>query len=621
MNTTRLRYWSIIALLGVFALVVLVRYATLAASKTTPASAAPVEGDRGTISDRNGRPLAMDSPLYNIALWRPETDRGAFPEEAQRLASLLGLEASDVIAKWEKGTSDFFYLKKRVQPKLARAVQEAKAEGGFSGVVVEKVAGRLYPEKRLASHLVGFVGDGNRGLYGVEGKYEKDLAPLAVGDAAARDGNSIVLSIDADLQFSLEAVARRALLETQATAVMLLAADVRTGEILAYVAMPDFDPNEYILSPQETWYDWLSVYRYEPGSVFKVFSMAAVLDLGGADMGTLFLCDGSYHRVTPLGEKISIKCLGIHGSVSIEEILALSCNSGAGEASDRVQSLDFYEKLRAFGFGSRSGAALMGENPGELRSPETWSLRSKPTIAMGQELFVTAVQMTAAASAIANGGVLQKPIVVLRLVGPDGKTVFENAPQPVRRVISAETARSILGAMEVGSSDFGTGKRAKVRDVRMAVKTGTAQIFDSEKRRYSDKDFLASTLAIFPVEDPRVALYLAIVKPKGESYYGGRIAAPVIKDAAEAVLTLTDIPRADSPEFLHSGSIRIPRVEQAQIGETMPDLRGTPKRLLVNLLGRSDIRIHIEGDGYVVRQSPAPGTTIKAGAVITLELK
>jgi len=616
-----LRFGLALGLLGLFALLVLFRYALLAGEGGKPRPSPLDSSERGLILDRSGRVLAVDSPLYNIAVWKPETDPVAFPAEAERLASLVDLPPDEVLSRWKEGSGNFFYLRKRVSPQVARAVQEAKAAGAFAGVVVERVAGRLYPEKRLASHLVGFVGDANRGLVGIESKYDEELTPKA--DEKGRlppQGDGVVLTIDANIQFALEEVARRALKDTGATAVILLAGDVATGEILAYVAMPDYDPNEFLTSPDSAWYDWASVYAYEPGSVFKVFSMASVLDLGVITDRTTFLCDGAYHLVTPSGEKITIKDLEVHGTVDITGILEYSCNSGAGQASDRAATVDFYDKLSAFGFGSRTGLTLPGESPGALRSPETWSLRSKPTIAMGQEVLVTATQMLAAAMAVGDGGILRKPLVVGSLRRPDGSTLYENQSTEVRRVISSATARAILTAMEAGAGIGGTGRRAKVDDVRMAVKTGTAQMIDRETKRYSTTDFIASTLAIFPADAPRIALYGAIIKPAGETY-GGRIAAPMIREGAEALLELTDIARGGSPVIQHPGRVSLPRLGPIEIGGTMPDLRGVPKRLLLPLLDRSDLKVRIEGNGYVVRQRPESGRALGPGAEIVLELE
>jgi cell division protein FtsI (penicillin-binding protein 3) len=616
-----IRFVAALAFLAAFALLVLARYASLAGEAPVARVAALDAAERGSIMDRGGRILAVDSPLYNIAVWKPETSQVAFPAEVERLASMIGVPAAEILERWRDGGSNFFYLRKRVMPQVARAVQDAKGQGSFAGIVVERVAGRLYPEKRLASHLVGFVGDANRGLVGIENKYDEDLLPTkTAAGAPPPKGSAVVLTIDANLQFALEAVARKAMTDTKAESVILLAGDVATGEILAYVAMPDFDPNDYLTSPESAWYDWASVYAYEPGSVFKVFSMASVLDLGAIDLRTSFVCGGAYRKVTPSGELITIKDLEDHGVVDLTGILEFSCNSGAGQAADRAATVDFYDRLSSFGFGSRTGLTLPGESPGSLRSPETWSLRSKPTIAMGQEILVTASQMLAAAMAVADGGILRKPLVVRRLLKTDGSVLYENQPTEVRRVISAESARNILAAMEAGAGVGGTGRRAKVDDIRMAVKTGTAQMIDPKTKRYSDSDFIASTLAIFPADAPRIALYGAIVKPAGETY-GGRIAAPMIRDAAEAVLELGDILRGGSARIDHPGTVSLPRLVPVEIGKTMPDLRGVPKRLLLPLLGRTDLEVRIQGDGYVARQKPAPGTPVEAGAAILLELE
>lgn len=621
MNARSFRYWSALVAVCVFTVFIAARYAYLASQKGAGAPAEAPVLERGLIYDKDGRVLAMDSPVYDIAVWRPATDPTKFPAEAQTLAAIVGIKPADVMEKWAKGSQDYFYLARRADPQVAEAIKKEKAEGAFAGVVVEKVSGRLYPEKRLASHLIGFVGDGNRGLAGIENRYDENLLP-SKPPKGATVGESLVLTIDADIQFSLEKIAAAAKESTGAEAVMLVAADALTGAVLAYVAMPDFDPNDYASSPAANWYDWPSVYHYEPGSVFKVFSMASVVDLGGAGASSTFYCDGAYRRTTSSGEKIEIKCLSNHGKVDIAAILALSCNAGAAYASDTVSSLPFYEKLVSFGFGSRTGIALPSETPGSLASPESWSGRSKPTIAMGQELFVSAMQMTQAGIAIANGGNLLKPYVVQRAIGADGGIVFEAQSLPVRRVVSAETSRMILAAMEKAASEAGTGRRARIDDVRMAVKTGTAQMIDPATKRYSEKDYIASTLAIFPADSPRVVAYLAIVKPtQGPSYYGGRIAAPVIKEAVEAILSLTALPRGATPRARAPAAVALPRIAAVEIGEVMPDLRGAPKRLLMPLLARKDITVTIKGEGYVVAQSPEPGTAVKAGTEIVLELR
>lgn len=623
MERRHLRYWIAIALLAAFSAAVVVRYAKLAAQGPSPTSRRTPEVVRGSVLDRRGRLLAVDTNLYNIAVWRPELEKDGWQSDAAELEKILGLETGSLRTTIEASRSDFLYAVKRIPASLAQTVQEVKRDRGLPGFVVEKVHGRLYPERSLASHVVGFVGNDNYGLAGIEAKYEQELAPKPTAEdtGAIVYGNQVILTLDADAQYNLERIARNALEANSAEAVMLLAMRASTGEILAYVSMPDFDPNDFLAYPEASWADRPALYAFEPGSVFKVFSMAGLMELGGIDERSVFTCDGAYERTVSPDEEIRIRCLGVHGRVTIKEILEYSCNAGAAYASDTVSTLDFYDILREFGFGLRTGLPLPGESPGSLRESKTWSLRSKPTIAMGQELLVTAVQMTAAAGALANGGVLLKPRLVSRVLAPDGSTVSEEPIQPVRRVLSPENARKILTAMEAAAGESGTGRRAAISDVRLAVKTGTAQMVDPETGRYSDKDYIASCLGIFPADAPEIVLYLAIVKPRGESTYGGRIAAPVIREAAESLITLYGLDRGSTPSLVHPGRIVLPSLGPIQAGSTMPDLIGTPKRLLLPLLSRSDLDVSLEGDGYVVSQEPPPGAALPSGTHIRLVLE
>jgi cell division protein FtsI (penicillin-binding protein 3) len=229
--------------------------------------------------------------------------------------------------------------------------------------------------------------------------------------------------------------------------------------------------------------------------------------------------------------------------------------------------------------------------------------------------------MITAASAVANGGLLLKPTAVASIKTADGEIVYRHEPQVVRRVISEETARIIMKALESVASLEGTGWRAKVSDLRMAVKTGTAQMIDPATRAYSDKDYIASTLGIFPADAPKVALYVALVKPRGASYLGGQIAAPVLKEAAEAVLNTIDLERGKTPTVVHDGAVSLPLLRRAEIGQTMPDLSGYSKRELLPLLERRDLKVMITGEGYVVSQKPLPGEAVGEGIMIQLTLK
>jgi len=617
------RYYVVITLLGLLAAVALWNYGSLALSAPSMAIGAnPVVAVRGSIYDREGRLLAVDTDLYDLSGWRPSLDMRRIGLYSELMADALGGEPSLYLERLMEEDSDFFFLARRISGEAARTLGTALAERSLPGLRFDRVAGRVYPEKDLAAHLVGFVGTENKGLAGAEAAYEKELAadPQSARGGYAY-GNSVFLTIDADLQFRLEELCGEAQSAHKAEAVVMVAMNARSGEVMAYVSLPDFNPNEFLAADRSTWLDRVAIYAYEPGSVFKVFTMGAVMTLGGIDEKSSFVCNGAYERVTNSGEQILIKCLGNHGVVNLSKILEYSCNSGAGQASDTVSALDFYAKLREFGFGERSGADLSGESPGLLRAPALWSARSKPTIAMGQEVLVTAIQMAAAATPLANGGILLRPRTLARIVDSGGAPVLNAEPIPVRRVLDERSAKAVLDAMEASVLDSGTGKRARIEDLRMSVKTGTAQMIDPLTRRYSDKDFIASTLALFPSEAPEYIVYAAIIKPMGESIYGGRIAAPLVRDAANIIADLYGTARSNAPSAIHDGRIVLPALGAAAIGERMPDLRGLPKRLLSPLLERRDIIVEIEGDGWVAEQYPLPGEPVAPGSTVRLILR
>lgn len=615
-NQIRLRL--AMALLGLMALAVLARFAYLMMLQPgTVAEVRRVPVERGKILDRNGKVLAFDVPKYDVAVSRSELDATGGEQELREVASLLGLDPAAVIQKVKNSSANFVYLARRMDSEKTATLREQVEEGKFPGIIVDEVSGRMYPEGRLASHLIGFTGEGNRGLEGIELQYERELAG-SEGDAA---GNDVSLTIDATLQYALEKLARNAWTEHQAEAVFITAIDVNTGELLAYVQMPDFDPNAFGVFTDLQRQDRLSIYTYEPGSVFKVFSMASILDMGLITPQTTFTCDGAYRKVLPSGQSIVIKCLHNHGPQNLSQILANSCNAGVGYASDRISEAELYRRLTEFGFGQKTGMGSIGESPGMIRKHEQWSGRTKPTVAIGQEIRVTALQMMNAAAAVANGGVLLKPATVKKIASPDGVVRFEHRPTALRRVISADTSRAILTAMESAASLDGTGWRAKVPDVRMAVKTGTAQMIDPQTKAYSETDYIASTLGILPADNPRLAIYVAIVKPRGASYLGGKIAAPLLREAAEAALRILGLPRGKSQNVSHDGVVRLTEPPAAVIGTTMPDLRGYSKRQLLPLLLRDDLDVALEGEGYVVEQDPAPGTPVAAGTKIILRLQ
>ena len=576
---------------------------------------------RGPILDRNGRILAMETRLGNITLWRPELRD--LEELSRELAPMLEQSQAEIFDRINNSQSDFLYLKRQVNEPAVRMIEAAIVEGRIPGVGIESVVGRIYPERSLASQIIGFVGDENNGLAGIEYAFNDELTPqTGIRYGGTRNaGSQVYLTLDINIQYILENIAREVMTENRAEAVMFMAMDPRTGEILGSASLPGYDPNNLRNSDEISRMDRPAIWAYEPGSVFKVFSISALMDSGAISGSTIFNCPGHYEYTTGRGERVVINCLGAHGNVNARDIIIYSCNTGAAYASDRLSSQIFYDRLRDFGFGSRTGAGNPGETAGFLRNTDRWSARSKPTIAMGQEIAVSALQMLQAAGVIANDGVLVPPKIISRIVSADGRTQNSFGYGEPVRILKAETTQAMRSYMEAVTSDIGTGWRANVEDLSLAVKTGTAQMIDPKTSAYSSTDFIASCMAMLPAESPSLVLYLVIIKPQGGSYLGGRIAAPPIREAAEALINYLGIPRGRNPQISHSGIISIPAIPYPAVNETVPDFTGAAKRLLVPLLLRDDLHIEIYGDGWVVRQSPAPGTPLNKDTVIILELE
>jgi cell division protein FtsI (penicillin-binding protein 3) len=621
--TEQRRFRVLISVLfGVLA-VMLGRYAYLMLTPmpNTAGARGRTVAERGSIFDRNGRVLAIQTRLANISVWKPDIDD--FEELSREVAPLLDMSVGETLQKIENSSTDFVYLKKNVDQGTIRTVETELEKGFLKGVGVEPVTGRIYPEGMLASTVLGFVGADNAGLGGIEYAFNRELSATNVqgSETAVNRGNRVYLTIDANVQYILEDIANRALEENEAEAVMLIAMEPESGEILGQASVPGFDPNNFRLSSEAARTDRPSLWAYEPGSVFKVFSLAAMLETESAVSRATFFCNGSYEHTTNLGETVVIGCLDAHGAVSIRDIIIKSCNAGAAYASEMVGENPFYTHLENFGFGSKTGAGLSGETAGLLRPPARWSARSKPTISMGQEIAVSALQMMQAATAIANDGILVQPRLVSKVTSADGKTETPFETAPPRRILSAETARTMRRYMVDVTSSIGTGWRTNIDDLSLAVKTGTAQVMDPETRRYSETDFIASCIALLPADEPRLVIYIAIVKPKGWSYLGGQIAAPPIREAAESLVNYLGIPRGRSPQVSHSGSVRLSSEGLPDIEGYLPDFTGYAKRGLLPLLLLDEITFDIHGEGWVVRQNPPPGALVTRGMKVDLFLE
>jgi cell division protein FtsI (penicillin-binding protein 3) len=403
---------------------------------------------------------------------------------------------------------------------------------------------------------------------------------------------------------------------------MLVAADSSSGEVLSYISLPSANLNEYTQSSPEERVDRTAAVAYEPGSVFKIFSVASFLEAGVVRDTDSFFCDGVYELRMPSGELVTMKCLGQHGWVNPRRALELSCNDALFQMSERLPADAFIARLRAFGFGGKTGLEVPGETNGILKNPtdRTWSARSKPTISIGQEVGVSALQVVKATGAFANNGSPLKLSVLSKIIDPGGGLVYEQRPVRLDPVISPGTAEYLLSYMETGVIS-GIGGQAALGDISIGVKTGTAQMIDESTGAYSESDFLADCIAVFPVEAPRIILYIVLTKPRGRLIYASRIVAPVIAEAANTIVDYLGMARDKAPSYLHTGEFSRTADGSIAIGPVMPDLTGVPKRYLTPLLERPDLRIRINGEGRVLSQSPAPGTPVTENMLIELGLE
>jgi cell division protein FtsI (penicillin-binding protein 3) len=514
---------------------------------------------RGIIYDRNMRPLAMSVPVQSaFAVPGEVKDAGL---AARLLANALGMPAEEVREKLESGSS-FVWLKRKLAPAKSEAVQSLN----LKGIYLQEENQRYYPKRELAAHVLGFVDVDEKGLGGIEHEYEELIRGKAEkivvmadakqrwfdgGEAQRDQGTNVVLTLDEKIQYIAEKELAEVIAKTHAPAGSVIVQDPNSGAILAMANWPKFNPNAAVDAATETRMNRAISAIYEPGSTFKLVTLAAAFDQGLIRTDEVFDCENG--AVTVAGHLIHDHKK--YGMLTVADILANSSDVGAIKIALRLGSPKFYDYIRAFGFGTPTGVDLPGESRGLLRRLEHWGSYSIASVSMGQEVGVTPLQMVTAVSAVANGGYFYRPHVVQelkrgdRVVMPDtGNTVAEP-----RRVIRAETAATLRGLME-GVIIHGTGTKARLDGWTAAGKTGTAQKIDPNTGRYSPKDVIASFTGFAPINNPAVVILVSIDSPGGFPHDGGAVSAPVFKKIAEQVLPYLDVPRdvPNSPQLLQT---------------------------------------------------------------------
>jgi cell division protein FtsI (penicillin-binding protein 3) len=622
---------------------------------------------RGSIFDRNMHPLAMSIPVDSAFAVPAEL---ADEQLAARLLSgVLGIPRDALETRLESSRS-FVWIARKLPPDKAEAV----AALNLKGVYFQKENQRIYPKRDLASHVLGFVDVDEKGLGGIEheldsqirGKSEKIIVMADArqrwfdgGEAQRERGANVVLTLDEKIQYIAERELAAAIAKTHAIAGTVMVMNPNSGEILGLANWPKFNPNNANEAPAESRMNRAITALYEPGSTFKLITLAAAFDQGITRPEEVFDCENG--AVYVAGHRIrDHKPFGL---LSVSDILAQSSDVGAIKIALRLGAPKFYDYIRVFGFGQLTGVDLPGESKGLVRRLENWTPVSIGSISMGQEVGVTPIQLISAVSAIANGGMLYKPHVIAELRRGDQALPAEGLLAPVepRHVIRPETAATLRRLMEGVVLD-GTGKLAHLDGWTAAGKTGSAQKIDPSTGRYSRTQLIASFTGFAPISNPAVTILVSLDSPVGQ-HEGGQVAAPVFKRVAEQVLPYLDVPRdvPVGPRLLQasyknrevsdsaaledfaptdfSGQPDQPPAEAAAAKPNesksqppsvtvaveeggdieVPDLAGKTMRDATEICIRLGLDPVLIGSGLATNQTPAAGVKVRRGAKLTVQ--
>ncbi len=645
-----LALWMVAVVARLYYLQIIQYVELLAQAQRQQQRTVELASQRGTIFDRQMRPLAMSLAVDSVFAVPAEIpDRGMV---ANLLAPVLGLDAGDLWGRLNAFRS-FCWVKRKV------STQEAARVRGLNlkGIYFQKEMKRFYPKGELAADVLGYVGLDDNGLAGLEYAMNEDIKGrpgrvLLVEDARRHSfrsseqegtpGRNVVLTVDETIQFVAERALAESVTKGHAAGGTVIVQSPNTGEILAMASEPSFNPSEYAKSEPEVWSNRAVAWVYEPGSTFKLVTLSAALEekltnpeeIIDCQLGSIVLAGHVIHDHKRFG------------SLPVRQVLVESSDVGAIKLGLRLGEERLYHYIRSFGFGSRTQIELPGEERGLLKAPDHWSGISIGEISMGQEVGVTALQLVTAYSAIANGGILFQPRIVRDVFR--GNVHDSLRPAVGRRVVSEKTAGTMKELfMEV--VEHGTGVPARLNGYSAAGKTGTAQKIDPSGS-YSRSHYVSSFVGFAPVKRPELAILVAIDSPVG-AIYGGRVAAPVFKSVAEQTLSYLNFPQdrpsqlpqaiedwrlkiADlkSPIFNHQSSIgtvqavsytdSIARQNRGTVAInegpllTIPDFSGLAERRVADECQEMGLELNVSGSGLAVEQNPSPGTGVTSGTRI-----
>ncbi len=502
-----------------------------------------VQCPRGTIYDCHGNVLAI-SLKVNSSFVHPAQIKTDPILLSKKIAPILGMTEKTILHKL-KSNESFVWLKRKMSE-----TQSKKLES-IQGIHFLKEYKRYYPSGNLAAHILGFVGIDGNGLEGEEFAFEKELAVPPISINCLKDGkgelifvtskdcqnidsagNNLTLTIDNVIQHYSEEELTAACQKNKATGGSIIVMNPTTGEILACAVYPSYNLNYFQKYTPYQRRNKAITDTFEPGSILKLVAAAYLLEKGLVKPTNTFFCPG-YVDVTP--HKKMYCATHKHGVVDFAQIIENSCNVGMIKASKNLVPKDFYEYLQRFGFGCQTGVNFPGETSGIILNPAQWSKITAPNLVMGQGIAVSSLQLINSVAAIANGGILMKPLLVKTITDANGKIIYAYQPTQIRRVVTSEIAEFLTETMQKVVLQ-GTGMLAGIEGYDICGKTGTAQ-----KIPYKNKKYISSFVGFIPAHSPKIICLVVIDEPK-EGYYGGYIAAPIFKNLIQKILTYLEIP-------------------------------------------------------------------------------
>ena len=583
----------------------------------------PITSDRGLITDRNGKVLADNITTVSLVLIPNQIKNKE--QVSIELAKILGVKYEDMYKHVSKKTSI-----ERVHPEgrqLSYQVADEISKLNYDGVYLVKESKRYYPYKTLLSHVLGYVGIDNQGLSGIELEYDsyltgKNGAIKYYSDGKGKrldksevyvepqNGINLALTIDLDIQLTVERELDNVVTKYNPEQALIIVADPNTGEILAMSSRPNFDSNNYKNYDINTINRNLPIWAtYEPGSTFKIITLAASLE-----EKTINIFDDHFHDSGSIHvENARIKCWkkGGHGDQTFLQVVENSCNPGFVVMGQKLGTERLYNYITNFGFGKKTGIDLNGESSGILFKYDNIGPVEQATMSFGQGISVTPIQQVVGVSAAINGGYLNTPYIVKYLSEPEtNNIILENKKSTKRQVVSEETSKLVRHTLESVVAN-GTGKNAYIENYRVGGKTGTAQKVNNGI--YMVGNYILSFIGFLPADKPEYIVYVAIDNPMGVTQYGGTVSAPIAKNVMKSIIDIKNIKQDNS------GMIRNEYTWLDTRYVMMPDVVGMSLKDAQKTL--NGFKIEYTGTGEtVIEQEPVSGQYVKETNTVKLML-